>query len=185
MRGEWRRRPAGGARACWPRNRDAARRLSSRLVARLVTCRRCSRTGCGATPARGSRRNIRAHYDLGNELFALFLDETMTYSCAIFERPSDASLHGASVAKLDRICRKLDLDAEHRVLEIGTGWGGFALHAARHYGCHVTTTTISRAQHELATRAGRGGRADRSGHGAAAGLSRPARAATTSWCRSR
>jgi len=93
----------------------------------------------------GSRRNIAAHYDLGNEFFSLFLDETMAYSCAVFPR-ADSSLHEASLAKFDRICRKLVLTAEDHLLEIGTGWGGFALHAAREYGCRVTTTTISRKQ---------------------------------------
>jgi len=97
----------------------------------------------------GSRRNIGAHYDVGNEFFALFLDPTMMYSSAIFERP-DMTLHEASVRKLDHVCRKLDLQSGDRVLEIGTGWGGFALHAAREYGCHVTTTTISREQHAFA-----------------------------------
>jgi cyclopropane-fatty-acyl-phospholipid synthase len=97
----------------------------------------------------GSRRNISAHYDVGNEFFALFLDPTMMYSSAIFERP-DMTLHEASVRKLDRVCRKLGLESGDRVLEIGTGWGGFALHAAREYGCHVTTTTISREQHAWA-----------------------------------
>ncbi len=100
---------------------------------------------------RGSRRNIAAHYDLGNEMFALFLDETMMYSCGIFERPG-ASMTEASVAKIDRICKKLDLQPEDRVIEIGTGWGGFAIYAARHYGCHVTTTTVSRQQFEYARR---------------------------------
>jgi len=97
----------------------------------------------------GSRRNIHAHYDVGNDFFALFLDPTMMYSSAVFERP-DMSLQQASIAKLDRICRKLELKPGDRVLEIGTGWGGFALHAAREYGCHVTTTTISREQHAWA-----------------------------------
>lgn len=99
-----------------------------------------------------SRERIAAHYDLGNELFARFLDETMMYSCGIFERP-DATLHDASVAKLERICRTLDLSPADDVLEIGTGWGGFALHAAERYGCRVTTTTISRAQHDHAVAA--------------------------------
>ncbi|HEY2387083.1 MAG TPA: cyclopropane-fatty-acyl-phospholipid synthase family protein [Candidatus Binatia bacterium] len=94
---------------------------------------------------RASRRNIAAHYDLGNDFFELFLDPTLTYSCAIFERESD-SLEQAQIAKYDRVCRKLDLRPGHDVLEIGTGWGGFALHAARHYGCRVVTTTISPAQ---------------------------------------
>jgi len=98
---------------------------------------------------KGSRINIAAHYDLGNDFYALFLDETLTYSCGIFDRP-ESSLREASVAKYDRICRKLRLSDKDHVLEIGTGWGGFAIHAARCYGCRVTTTTISRAQHELA-----------------------------------
>ena len=97
----------------------------------------------------GSRRNITAHYDLGNDFFKLFLDETMMYSCAYFERP-EASLHEASVAKLDRICRMLKLSPDDHVIEIGSGWGGFALHAAARYGCRVTTTTISRQQFDLA-----------------------------------
>lgn len=95
------------------------------------------------------RRNIRTHYDLGNEFFALFLDETMTYSAAIFSSAS-VSLHDAQVEKLDRICRKLMLTPADHVLEIGTGWGSFAMHAASRYGCKVTTTTISDRQHELA-----------------------------------
>jgi len=97
----------------------------------------------------GSRRNIGAHYDVGNEFFALFLDPTMMYSSAVFEHP-DMTLEQASTAKVDRICRKLALQPGDRVLEIGTGWGGFALHAASRYGCHVTTTTISREQHAMA-----------------------------------
>ena len=97
----------------------------------------------------GSRRNIGAHYDLGNDFFKLMLDETMMYSCGIFETPQ-STLRDASIAKLDAICRKLDLQPTDHVLEIGTGWGGFALYAAQHYGCRVTTTTISRNQYQLA-----------------------------------
>ncbi len=98
---------------------------------------------------KGSRRNIEAHYDLGNELFELFLDKSMMYSCGIFRSPDD-SLRTASENKLETICRKLQLKADDHVLEIGTGWGGFALYAAEHYGCRVTTTTISRQQHDYA-----------------------------------
>jgi cyclopropane-fatty-acyl-phospholipid synthase len=98
----------------------------------------------------GSRRNIAAHYDLGNDFFKLFLDETMAYSCGIFEH-ADSSLLEASTAKFDAACNKLQLKPGQHLLEIGTGWGGLAIHAARHYGCHVTTTTISREQFELAT----------------------------------
>lgn len=97
----------------------------------------------------GSRRNIAAHYDLGNDLFKLFLDESMMYSSAIYLDESE-SLEVAAKRKLDRICEKLDLQPHHHVVEIGTGWGGFAIHAAQHYGCKVTTTTISREQYELA-----------------------------------
>lgn len=97
----------------------------------------------------GSRRNIAAHYDLGNEFFRLFLDDNLMYSSALYARADD-TLEAASTRKLERICAKLELGANDRVVEIGSGWGGFAIHAARHYGCHVTTTTISREQHDLA-----------------------------------
>jgi cyclopropane-fatty-acyl-phospholipid synthase len=99
----------------------------------------------------GSRRNIAAHYDLGNDFFSLMLDETMMYSCAFFEKET-TDLAEASTAKNDRICRKLNLSPTDHLLEIGTGWGGFALHAAARYGCCVTTTTISRKQYEVAVR---------------------------------
>ena len=97
----------------------------------------------------GSARNIHAHYDLGNDFFALILDPSMTYSCGIFE-PDPTDLAAASFEKLDRVCRKLQLGPQHHVLEIGTGWGSFSMHAARHYGCRVTTTTISKEQAALA-----------------------------------
>ena len=97
----------------------------------------------------GSRRNIAAHYDIGNGFYAAMLDPTMTYSSALF-RFSGESLESAQGEKYDRLCRQLDLRAGHRVLEIGTGWGGFAMHAAKNYGCHVTTTTISSEQRTLA-----------------------------------
>jgi cyclopropane-fatty-acyl-phospholipid synthase len=98
---------------------------------------------------RRARRDISAHYDLGNELFARMLDPTMSYSCAIFERDG-MTLEQAQVAKLERICEKLELGPRDRVIEIGSGWGAFAVYAARTRGCHVTTTTISREQHEYA-----------------------------------
>ena len=97
----------------------------------------------------GSARNIAAHYDLGNELYRLMLDPTMAYSCGIFATPQ-TTLEQASIAKFDAVCRKLALRPGERVVEIGTGWGGLAVHAARRYGCHVTTTTISRQQHDWA-----------------------------------
>ena len=94
----------------------------------------------------GSQRNIAAHYDLGNDFFALFLDPTLAYSCGLFAR-EDSTLHEASLAKFDEICRKLDLKPGDHLVEIGTGWGGLALHAAQQYGCRVTTTTISKEQY--------------------------------------
>ena len=95
----------------------------------------------------GSKENIVAHYDLSNEFFQTWLDKSMTYSCAIFE-PENLSLYDASIEKLDRICRKLDLTSDDHIIEIGTGWGSFAMHAAKKYGCKITTTTISNRQHE-------------------------------------
>ena len=97
----------------------------------------------------GSRKNIAAHYDLGNNFFKLMLDETMMYSCAIFNKP-EMSLYEAQIYRLDSICQKLDLQPGDHLLEIGTGWGGLSIHAAQNYGCKVTTTTISREQYELA-----------------------------------
>ena len=97
----------------------------------------------------GSRKNISAHYDLGNDFFSLFLDPTMLYSAALFQTDGTA-LDEASVAKLDELCRQLELDSGDHLLEIGTGWGGLAIHAAGNYGCRVTTTTISREQYEHA-----------------------------------
>lgn len=95
------------------------------------------------------RRNVRAHYDLSNAFFELLLDETMTYSCAVFDRRG-ATLAEAQRTKLDRLCAKLDLGPDDHLVEIGTGWGGLAVHAATRTGCRVTTTTISAAQYELA-----------------------------------
>ena len=97
----------------------------------------------------GSQKNIAAHYDLGNDFFKFFLDDNLMYSSAIYAR-DDESLEIASTRKLDRICQKLALRPHDRIVEIGTGWGGFAIHAAKNYGCHVTTTTISREQYDLA-----------------------------------
>ncbi len=126
----------------------------SRMLNRLSHLRR-------ANTLQGSRRNIAEHYDLSNDFFTLFLDENLLYSSAVF--PShDASLEQAQIEKVDRLCRKLHLAPGDRVLEIGTGWGAFALHAVQHYGCEVTTTTISRQQHDYAAerfqRAGSDGR---------------------------
>jgi cyclopropane-fatty-acyl-phospholipid synthase len=101
-------------------------------------------------PPAADRRDVRAHYDIGNELFSLMLDSTLSYSCAVFEQPT-MTLEAASLAKLDRICRKLDLSPADHVVEIGTGWGGFAVHAATRYGCRVTSTTISAEQYAHAS----------------------------------
>ena len=122
--------------------RDALHRLATALFDPMARLRR-------PDPDRDAR-NVRAHYDLGNEFFQRVLDETMAYSCAIFDAPG-ISLADASRAKFDRLARALDLSPGDRLLEIGTGWGGFALHAAERYGCLVTTTTVSRAQYEFAT----------------------------------
>ena len=95
----------------------------------------------------GSRRNILSHYDLGNEMYRSFLDPTMMYSAAIYPSKK-SSLEEASVNKLETICRKLDIQPSDKVVEIGSGWCGFAIYAATNYGCHVTTTTISDAQYQ-------------------------------------
>lgn len=98
----------------------------------------------------GSKRNILSHYDMGNEMYKSFLDPTMMYSSAIYPG-KESSLEEASLNKLETICRKLNLKPTDRVVEIGSGWGGFAIYAAANYGCHVTTTTISDAQYEEAS----------------------------------
>jgi cyclopropane-fatty-acyl-phospholipid synthase len=109
----------------------------------------------------GSRRNIAAHYDLGNEFFALFLSADLMYSSAYWQAGPDR-LNVASTRKLDLICRKLELTAKDHVMEIGSGWGGFAVYAASRYGCQVTTTTISREQYtETCARVARAGLGDR------------------------
>ncbi|MFK7827617.1 MAG: class I SAM-dependent methyltransferase [Oligoflexales bacterium] len=95
----------------------------------------------------GSRKNIEAHYDLSNEMFELWLDKSLMYSCAFYEKPDD-DLDKASINKMERICRKLQLKATDEVMEIGTGWGGLAIYMAENYGCNVTTTTVSKQQYE-------------------------------------
>jgi cyclopropane-fatty-acyl-phospholipid synthase len=148
IRGLWRSDDLTALVRIFVANREAMNQLDggwslvSRSVLKLLHwANRNSRTG--------SARNIAAHYDLGNELYQLMLDDTMAYSCGIFPRP-EASLAVASAAKFEAACRKLDLQPTDHVLEIGTGWGGFAIHAAERYGCRVTTTTISKQQHDLA-----------------------------------
>jgi cyclopropane-fatty-acyl-phospholipid synthase len=149
IRGEWRCDNLVGLVQLLVRNRallDGMERGPARLGGWLLQgwnwLRRNTREG--------SRRNIAAHYDLGNAFFSLFLSRDLMYSSALYAEPGD-TLEVASQRKLARICEQLQLNAGDRVVEIGTGWGGFAVYAALHHGCHVTTTTISREQYALAT----------------------------------
>jgi cyclopropane-fatty-acyl-phospholipid synthase len=145
--GEWRTDDLVGVLSLLMRNAAAARERHRTLRRFAELAPRVNRRN-GILAA---RRNIAAHYDLGNELFALFLDETMTYSCAIFERPEEP-LAEAQRRKLRRVCEKLELGPDDHVLEIGCGWGSFALMAAGDYGARVSAVTISRAQADLARR---------------------------------
>jgi cyclopropane-fatty-acyl-phospholipid synthase len=142
------------------RNARGLDRLRARFALLLAPAQRV-RALVSRNTRRRCRRDIAAHYDLGNELFELMLDPTMSYSCALFERPG-VTLQEASLAKLERVCEQLNLSAEDHLLEIGCGWGALALHAARTRGCRVTATTISREQHaytsEQVRRMGLGGR---------------------------
>jgi len=130
------------------RNRDVLDGMESGLALLLQPAQKVFHW-LNRNTRKGSRRNIAAHYDLGNDFYSLWLDSRMMYSSAFYP-DRGATLEEASEAKLDRICRKLGLGPGDRVIEIGTGWGGFAIHAATRYGCHVTTTTISRRQYEFA-----------------------------------
>lgn len=160
MLGHWRADDLTALMRLMLRNEDALAGMETGLARLSGPARRIAHWWHRNTRA-GSRRNISAHYDLGNDFFRLMLDETMMYSCALFERP-DMSLAEAQAAKLDRICRALELGPADHVVEIGTGWGGFAIHAAGRYGCRVTTTTISPSQFELAQeRVRRAGLSDR------------------------
>jgi cyclopropane-fatty-acyl-phospholipid synthase len=150
MRGLWRSDDLTALVRIFVANRDVMNQMDSRwsLLSRplLRLFHWAHRNSRG-----GSARNIAAHYDLGNEFYQLMLDETMAYSCGIFPRP-DATLAVASTVKFESACRKLDLKSTDHVLEIGSGWGGFAIHAVQRYGCRVTTTTISKQQHDYAVR---------------------------------
>lgn len=148
MAGDWHSDDLTGLLRLLLRNRAVVDGLEKGLARLSAPLRRLLHAFKRNTRA-GSRRNIAAHYDLGNDFYRLWLDETLMYSCAVFERPG-MTLAEASTAKLERICRKLELAPSDHVLEIGTGWGGFALHAAGRYGCRVTTATLSRQQYELA-----------------------------------
>ena len=157
MEGLWRCGELGAQRPGQPlvalmrlllRNRELLDGLESGLARLGAVALRAWQASRRNTRA-GSRRNIAAHYDLGSEFFGLFLSEDLMYSSALWQGAED-TLAAASTRKLEAICRQLQLEPGERVIEIGTGWGGFAIHAARHYGCRVTTTTISREQHDTA-----------------------------------
>ncbi|MEM7229808.1 MAG: cyclopropane-fatty-acyl-phospholipid synthase family protein [Planctomycetota bacterium] len=149
MRGEWSTDDPAMLLRIFARNLDQSDSLErgSGILRRIAgrTARFVQRNS-----TRGSRRNIVAHYDLGNEFFKVFLDETLTYSSGVFESP-DMTMADASRAKIHRLCRKLRLNADDHLLEIGTGWGTLSIEAARTYGCRVTTTTISDEQFAMAT----------------------------------
>lgn len=130
------------------RNLDSAKQMGSRLKS-LMNFGSRLRHQLNKNSRHGSRKNISAHYDLSNAFYSLFLDDTLTYSSGYFPT-AESSLREASIEKYDRICRELSLTADDNILEIGTGWGGFAEHAAKNYGCRVTTTTISKEQHAFA-----------------------------------
>jgi cyclopropane-fatty-acyl-phospholipid synthase len=130
------------------RNVESIDRIRRRLAPVWAPYQRVRSAFRSNTPSR-SREDIAAHYDLGNDLFELMLDPTLMYSCAVFPDP-EATLEQASLAKLELVCDKLALGPNDHVLEIGTGWGGFAVHAASTRGCRVTTTTLSREQYEVA-----------------------------------
>jgi cyclopropane-fatty-acyl-phospholipid synthase len=148
IKGSWRCNNLLGLVRIFLRNRHVLEHMDQRLT-KLKSPLHKSLHWLSRNTRKGSRRNISAHYDLGNDLFELFLDPTLMYSCAYYPTQK-SSLEEASIAKLDRICQKLKLQPEDHLLEIGTGWGGLAIHAASQYGCRVTTTTISRQQYDLA-----------------------------------
>jgi cyclopropane-fatty-acyl-phospholipid synthase len=148
MAGHWSADDLVAALRILAANRDVMDGMDKGLAALSAPLRKALHWAARNTRS-GSRRNIAAHYDLGNEFFALFLDPTMMYSSAVFDHPG-TTLEQAQIAKLERICRRLELKPGERVLEIGTGWGAFALHAASRYRCHITTTTISEQQYALA-----------------------------------
>src|SRR5205085_8210921 len=131
------------------RNVEGIDRLRRRLAPLRAPFQRVFGVLLRTQTRRRAKRSIAAHYDLGNDLFELMLDRTMMYSCALFERPG-MTLEEASLAKLERVCERLDLGPDDHLVEIGTGWGGFAVHAAATRGCRVTTTTISREQYKWA-----------------------------------
>lgn len=148
MDGDWDVDDLTALARIFSRNMDTVSTLDSGL-GRLIRPAAMMKYRRDRNSRRGAKRNISAHYDLGNDFFALMLDPTMTYSCGVFDTDA-SSLEDASVAKIDRLCRKLELHAGDHLLEIGSGWGALAIHAASRYGCRVTTTTISKPQFDVA-----------------------------------
>ncbi len=148
--GDWDADDLTRAVRLFARNLDQLDRVDSGL-GRVLSVGARVRHALARNTRAGSRRNVAAHYDLGNEFFEAMLDPTLTYSCGIFER-AESSLEDASLAKIDRLCAKLDLGPHDHLLEIGSGWGAFAIRAASRHGCRVTTTTLSARQHEVAAR---------------------------------
>ena len=149
MDGDWSTEDLVAVLRLFARNAETSQELdrANPVVAAISKCTHWLRRNTKLN----SRRNIAAHYDLGNEFFELFLDETRTYSCGFFESPT-VTMRDASLAKINRLCRKLQLTPDDHLVEIGTGWGALAIHAAENYGCRVTTTTISAKQHEYTER---------------------------------
>ena len=150
IRGDWDSPDLTSAMRLLAQNSDVLASVE-KGAARLLRPLRAAANWLRRNTRAGSKRNISAHYDMSNDFFALMLDQTMTYSSGIFPSPT-ATLEEASIEKYDRICRKLQLSPTDHVLEIGTGWGGFAEHAVKQYGCRVTTTTISDEQHAYSAR---------------------------------
>ncbi|TWU40909.1 SAM-dependent methyltransferase [Novipirellula artificiosorum] len=148
LRGDWDSPDLTTVMRVMARNADTVSNLE-KGISRVLRPFRALGNGLRRNTRSGSKRNIAAHYDLSNEFFALMLDPTMTYSSGIFPTPRSTLLE-ASIEKYDIVCRKLQLKPNDHVLEIGTGWGGFAEYAARQYGCRITTTTISDQQHAYA-----------------------------------
>ncbi|MEM7517926.1 MAG: cyclopropane-fatty-acyl-phospholipid synthase family protein, partial [Planctomycetota bacterium] len=150
IRGHWRTDDLAALMRLFARNHDALEEVESGL-ARISRPLFAARHALRRNTQSGSRKNIQAHYDLSNDFFELILDPTLTYSAGVFER-DDSTLHEAQLAKLDRLCRLLQLQASDHLLEIGTGWGALAMYAAENFGCKVTTTTISEQQYAYATK---------------------------------
>lgn len=148
IRGEWSTPELVNVTRLFARNIDVLDQMEQGLARFIMPALRAAHS-LNRNTASGSRKNISAHYDLSNDFFSTFLDPMMMYSSAVFEHP-DQDLDAAAVNKLARLVKKLDLKADSHLLEIGTGWGGLAVYAARETGCRVTTTTISQEQFDHA-----------------------------------